>query len=99
MQHRVWKAQGIDFAETSQSLATLGRPVVSIFSTGVLEAAAAGIPSWVYCENSPAWLHEFWDRYQMSVWGNSPTQPPKVPVVMPAMHTAGILNEIIGKRI
>jgi hypothetical protein len=97
LQHRLWKARGIDFALDSQTLASVNRPVVSIFSTGVLEAAAAGIPSWVFCDNPPEWLSEFWDRYEMSTWGNAATQRPKVPELMPAKQSAAVLNVLSGK--
>ena len=36
-----------------------------MFSTGVLEAAARGLPAWVDFPDPPAWLREFWDRYGM----------------------------------
>lgn len=97
IQHKVWLARGIDLITDPVPLVSMRRPVVSIFSTGVLEAAAAGIPSWVYCDRPPEWLTDFWDRYQMRAWGGLPTQRPKLPELMPALRSANILNELIGK--
>ena len=51
-------------------LRELGAPVVSVFSTGVLEAAAAGLPAWVLLRRSARrGSPEFWERYGMSRWG------------------------------
>ena len=44
---------------------TSRRPIVSVFSTGVLEAAARGRDAWVDFPRPPAWLGEFWERYAM----------------------------------
>ncbi|MEI2820711.1 MAG: hypothetical protein V9E81_11075 [Marmoricola sp.] len=45
-QHQVWKDKGIRFGENAP-LSQTRNPIVSIFSTGVIEAAAMGLPSWV----------------------------------------------------
>ena len=71
-QHALWRRMGMKF-DTSSSLSTLARPVVSAFSTGVLEAAARGVPAWVYHLDPPRWLEEVWDRYGMRRWGEPPT--------------------------
>lgn len=68
-QHRVWKRMGMEFAEGG-ALTTIDRPVVAAFSTGVLEAAARGVPSWVFHSQPPRWLEELWDRYELSRWGD-----------------------------
>ena len=54
--HAAWKRLGIDIDTRPTPIRDLGRPVVSIFSTGVLEAAAAGLPAFVHHPNPPAWL-------------------------------------------
>lgn len=76
-QHALWRRLGMDI-DSSTPLTELDRPVVSAFSTGVLEAAARGIPAWVFHLSPPAWLEGFWDRYGMSRWGRRPTPAPVV---------------------
>lgn len=71
-QHALWRRMGMEF-DTSSSLSSVGRPVVSAFSTGVLEASARGVPAWVYHLDPPHWLQEVWDRYGMRRWGEPPT--------------------------
>jgi hypothetical protein len=87
LQHAVWKRSGIRFASASSMLDD-PRPVVSIFSTGVLEAAAAGVPSWVTCVRPPFWVQEFWERYGLRLWGGEPTPAPRQPDVQPARIVA-----------
>lgn len=88
LQHALWKRRGIRFAD-SGSLAETTGPVVSIFSTGVLEAAAHGRKAWVTCVTPPpTWVREFWDRYELSAWGGTPTAPPPRPAVEPAQAIA-----------
>ncbi len=71
-QHALWRRLGMEI-DADGTLALLDRPVVAAFSTGVLEAAARGVPSWVFHVNPPAWLEEFWARYGMARWGDAPT--------------------------
>lgn len=86
--HKLWAKQGISIDSGQTPLSQLNNPVVSIFSTGVLEAAIRGIPAWVYHSNPPAWLKEFWDRYGMKQWGAEPTPPPIQPTTEPALAIA-----------
>jgi hypothetical protein len=65
--------------------------VVSVFSTGVLEAAARGMPAWVEFPKPPSWLQEFWERYGMSRYGAEPTPAPSRPAVEPASAIARVL--------
>ena len=53
--HARWEAAGITIDRSGIPLRELGAPVVSVFSTGVLEAAAAGLPAWVHARR-PAGL-------------------------------------------
>ncbi len=92
MQHRLWERIGIEVIRTDSPLAQAGRPIVSVFSTGVLEAAATGLPSWVYHPNPPSWLTEFWDRYGMHQWGTTPTPPPPPAARAPARLVADALR-------
>lgn len=83
---------GIDIDRSQQTLNQVNNPVVSIFSTGVLEAALRGVPAWVYHPNPPAWVTEFWERYGMNQWGSAPTPAPPVPAQEPAQHIAEYLT-------
>lgn len=86
--HRRWERTGITLDRSGVALPELQRPVVSAFSTGVLEATARGIPAWVHFENPPDWLQDFWVRYGMRPWGGEPTPPPAVPDLNPALAIA-----------
>ncbi|WP_255577164.1 RNA-binding protein [Cryobacterium inferilacus] len=94
LQHARWRRRGIDFDTSGRPLSENRRPVVSIFSTGVLEAAAAGIPAWVSAVRPPAWVLDCWERYDMSVWGGDPTPPPDVADLEPAQAIAGSLRRL-----
>ena len=63
-------------------------PVVSVFSTGVLEAAARGLAAWVHTPGAPDWLSALHARYSMSPWGASPTPPPPATGQEPARTVA-----------
>ena len=56
--HKLWEKEGIRIDRSGTPLNEVPNPVVSIFSTGVLEAAIRGIPAWVYHPAPPAWLVE-----------------------------------------
>lgn len=97
LQHNRWARQGIEIDLANTALSEAGRPVVSAFSTGILEAAAWGLPSWVTYPNPPRWLAEFWDRYSMRSWGSEPTpapfrnhREPAAVIAEQASHFAGI---------
>lgn len=94
--HLVLRADGIRFAPSDGRLDTLARPVVAIFSSGILEAAAAGIPAWGYHPDPPAWIVGFWKRYGIAPWGSDPTPPPQRPPVEPAEQVARIVTAAIG---
>lgn len=88
-----YQRAGITVDGASVPLADLPDPVVSVFSTGVLEAAARGRDAWVDFPRPPAWLGEFWERYSMSRFGSAPTPAPVRPDVEPAQRIAEILME------
>lgn len=93
--HKLWEKEGIRIDRSGTPLNEVPNPVVSIFSTGVLEAAIRGIPAWVYHPAPPAWLVEFWDRYGMNQWGQEPTPPPGQPKKEPAQRIAELMIETL----
>lgn len=96
-QHKLWEKRGMRIDRSGAPLTKVTAPVVSVFSTGVLEAAAKGISSWVTYDRPPKWLQDFWERYDMSQWGNEATPAPAQPMHEPAAAIAQILKEHIGE--
>jgi hypothetical protein len=88
-----YERAGIRVDRSGTPLVELGAPIVSVFSTGVLEAAAQGRDAWVDFPRPPAWLGEFWERYGMHRLGSDPTPAPLRPAVEPARRIAEILQE------
>ncbi|GAA1916855.1 hypothetical protein [Nocardioides hwasunensis] len=84
---------GITIDTSGVPLVDLEAPVVSVFSTGVLEAAARGRDAWVDFPHPPAWLGEFWERYAMHRLGTLPTPPPDRPEHEPARRIAELVTE------
>ena len=93
--HKLWEKEGIHIDRSGTPLNEVPNPVVSIFSTGVLEAAIRGIPAWVYHPAPPAWLVEFWDRYGMNQWGQEPTPAAVQPKKEPAQRIAELMIETL----
>lgn len=83
---------GITVETSGVPLAELSAPVVSVFSTGVLEAAARGRDAWVDFPRPPAWLGEFWERYGMHRLGGPPTPAPARSDVEPALRVAEVVT-------
>lgn len=77
--------------DARRPLNELTGPVVSVFSTGVLEAAAQGRDAWVDFPRPPTWLSEFWERYGMRRYGGPATLAPTHPGIEPAQRIAQIL--------
>ena len=90
--HARWESSGISIDRSGIPLRELGAPVVSVFSTGVLEAAAAGLPAWVALADPPSWLREFWARYGLAEWGGPPTASPERPEVEPSLGVAEVVQ-------
>lgn len=73
VQHTVWRRQGLTVLAPDDSI-DINRPVLAHFSTGLLEAAAAGMPAYGYCARPPRWVEEFWERNGIARFGDpSPT--------------------------
>ena len=92
--HATWERDGIRVDRTGGPLSTVGTPVVGVFSTGVLEAAARGVPAWVDYPRPPDWLTDFWRRYRMAQWGGPPTPAPDPAAASPARTVAALIGEL-----
>lgn len=92
--HARWRRAGIEVDAGTVPLADLDSAVVSVFSTGVLEAASRGRDAWVDFPDPPRWLEEFWERYAMSHFGQAPTPAPERPTDEPAHAIARLLEAL-----
>jgi len=90
--HEVWRRTGVEFEASGLPLAELARPVVSIFSTGILEAAAQGRPAWGVHPEPSTWLLEVWARYGVGRWGGEPTL---APVELEAEEPARVIARLL----
>lgn len=88
LQHRVMAAAGVRIEPSAEPVLDLGRPVVSIFSTGTLEAAQRGIPAFVHHPDPPTWLRAFWARHRLAPFGGPPTDALPQPDLEPAQAVA-----------
>ena len=95
--HARWEKSGIAIDRSGTPLRELGAPVVSVFSTGVLEAAAAGLPAWVTLADPPPWLQEFWTRYALAPWGGPRTASPERPEVEPSRGVAEVVRGMMAR--
>jgi hypothetical protein len=91
--HARWRRRGLDVADPTVDLAALPDGVVSVFSTGVLEATARGRDAWVHHPDPPPWLVVFWERYRMHRYGDDPTPAPVRPDVEPSSAVARLVEE------
>lgn len=98
LQHQVWQGRGIQFAPTDVPLREVEEPVVAVFSTGILEAAARGVPAWAYAPRAPRWVHEFWERYGMKAYGGDPTPALPIGTGEPAVAIAGVVDPLPGEE-
>lgn len=94
LQHTWWRRRGVPVDDSGVPLDRLGRGVASIFSTGVLEAAAMGLPAWVFHPNPPAWVAEVWQRYGLARWGGDPTPAPDLGKTAPSERIAAAVKEV-----
>lgn len=88
LRHRAMRHAGVQFDTSSAPIPELTRPVVSVFSTGTIEAAQSGIPAFVHHPEPPPWLSAFWRRYRLSRFGGPPSAPVEQPENEPARSIA-----------
>lgn len=94
--HRAMKRAGVSFSTSREPVSKLARPVISVFSTGTLEAAHRGLPAWVHHADPPHWVQDVWERYGLSPWGQEPTRPMPQPPSEPASIIARHLERAAG---
>jgi hypothetical protein len=94
--HTQFEAEGITVDRSGRPLREVGAPVVAVFSTGVLEAAAGGLPAHVHCPDAPRWLTKFWHRYGLTPWGGPPTPSPERPAVEPSRTAAEAISGMMA---
>ena len=92
-QHTLWRSQGVTLDDVKRPLTSLGAPVGAVFSTGILEAAAAGLPAYGVCEGPPAWIHELWSRYGIERPDSGCRTQVDVPTLEPAQSIADIAGD------
>lgn len=89
--HWQWQRAGVTIDRSGVPLTSVDSAVLGVFSTGLLEAAARGIPAWADFDRPPAWLAEFWQRYRIGRLGDRPTAPPLNGEQEPALAVANWL--------
>jgi len=94
-EHLIWRARGVQFisGKTPLAQAVNDRKVVGVYSTGILEAAAAGHEAFAYCIEPPEWVRDLWVRYAMAPYGEGAGTVVEVPVDEPALRIA---DEIVA---
>ncbi|MGP5125950.1 hypothetical protein ACTXKL_05375 [Brachybacterium tyrofermentans] len=90
--HALLHRRGIEFQSSGIEVRDQNRPLVSMLSADVLEAAVRGLPAWVHGPKLPAWVHEHWERYGMRPTGGDPTPAPPLAADEPARLIAQILE-------
>lgn len=93
--HAAWDAQGIVIDRSGTPLSQISAPIVGVFSTGILEAAARGLPAWAHFPAPPQWLVDFWSRNGIHQWEQEPTPAPPRPAHPPAKVVADILYDVL----
>ncbi|MBV7432203.1 RNA-binding protein [Dermabacteraceae bacterium P13115] len=104
LQHALWERKGMRIDKRRIGLQELAAPVVGVFSTGIVEAAALGLPSWsVYAGKAPDWVENFWERYGIARYdleskaplSQRPATPaPQAPEVDPSLAIARAIAEL-----
>ena len=74
--HLLLRRRGIGFQDPSITLSAQPRPLATVFSADILEAAVRGIPAWVHAPGAPSWVHEQWSATACAGPGAS-RRPPR----------------------
>lgn len=90
--HTVLRRRGVEFEDPQTPLFDPPRPVVGILDPQLLEAAARGVPTWVYGRGMPSWVHEYWQRYGLRHWGGPPSPVPVPSADEPSRLIAQIVD-------
>lgn len=93
-QHYLWRARGIRVDNERAPLAEGTGTVVGIFSTGILEAAAAGRRAFGYCVRPPRWVEELWDRYGVARLGGTEGTRVELGADEPSRVILEVLDEV-----
>ena len=88
--------RGVSLDQSETPVRRLEGAVVGVFSTGVLESAARGLPAWVAYPNPPEWLEEFWSRYGMERFGGEATKSPVLQTFEPGWAIHMTLDRHLG---
>jgi len=94
LDHWRWRHQGVSIVDQTTPLLDLRAPVGAIFSTGILEAAAAGLPAFGVCQAPPRWVSELWERYEIEPLGSSTGTKVRVEATQPAEAIADLLEAL-----
>ena len=90
-QHHRWSKEGLVIDWSSTPLHELAHPVTGIFSTGLLEAAAVGLPATGTCASPEPWILDLWDRYGIATSSSESTKV-GTPSVEPAAAIADLVE-------
>jgi hypothetical protein len=93
LQHRLWRREGIEI-DAGTTLTESSGPVLSHFSTGLLEAASLGVHAYSYCVTPPRWLRDLWTRYELSPWGDTTPTCVEMPQSEPAIAIADYVKGV-----
>jgi len=93
--HMSWRCQGVRVLSQALPLTEQAGPVVGIFSTGILQAAAAGRSSYAFCLRPPSWIKELWSRYGMEQLGGTRSTSVSSPSQHPARAIADVLESLV----
>ncbi len=92
VRHERWRRGGVTVGSPNVPLTDEEGPVVGIFSTGILEAAACGLDAYATCARPPGWVEELWLRYSMAPLGAREATVVTVPPRRPAEAIADLVE-------
>lgn len=96
--HSALRAAGIEIDAGATPLAAWNGPVAGMFSTGLLESAAAGQHTYGFASGAPKWVDEFWNRYGIGHWREGPTQlDDSLAPHQPDVVIRAIVNEVMSR--